>query len=152
MLRMVFLTLFAICICLIVCETPSFAADTDRAAAVLQRELGVTIGGGDGSSFEKAIIVRSSKVEMAIAAAWEYISLRYRLWQFSGWHISIRKGKYYLVMIYDYQVTMDPFPNRKTRVFYFDMSNYFGKRGQTSNQPLQPTADRLQNYKGETRK
>src|SRR6266508_1134307 len=108
------LRLFITCVCLIACETPSFAADTDRAAAVLQRELGVTIGGGDGSSFEKAIIVHSPKVETVILAAYEYIALRYRLAQFSQWHISIRKGKYYLVMTYNYTLTMGPFPNRKT--------------------------------------
>jgi hypothetical protein len=142
MLRMVFFTLFVICICLIACEMPSFAADTDRAAAVLQRELGVTIGGGDGSSFEKAVIVHSSKVETVILAAYEYIALRYRLAQFNEWHISIRKGKYYLVMTYKYTVTMGPFPNRKTRVFYFDMSSYYGKRRQTSSQSLEPTAGR----------
>ena len=120
--------LFIACVCLNAWETTSFAADTDRAAAVLQRELGVTIGGGDGSSFEKAIIVHSPKVEMVMLAAYEYIALRYRLARFSQWHISIRKSKYYLVMTYNYTVSMGPFPNRKTRVFYFDMSNYFKKK------------------------
>jgi hypothetical protein len=122
------LRFFIFCICLTACETPSFAADTDRAATVLQRELGVTIGGGDGSSFEKAIVVHAPKVETAILAAYEYIALRYRLVQFSQWHLSIRKGKYYVVMTYNYTLTMGPFPNRKIRVFYFDMSNYYRKK------------------------
>ena len=122
------LRLFIACVCLIGCATQSFAADTDRAAAVLQRELGVTIGGGDGSSFEKAIIVHAPKIEKAILAADEYIALRYRLAQFSQWSLIYRKGKYYLVMTYNYTVTMGPFPNRKTRVFYFDMSNYYRKK------------------------
>jgi hypothetical protein len=45
-----------ICVFLIAVERPSFATDADQAAAVLKGE-GVTIGGGDGSSFDKAIIV-----------------------------------------------------------------------------------------------
>jgi len=104
------LRVFIFCICLIACESPSFAADTDRAAGVLQRELGVTIGGGDGSSFEKAIIVHAPNVETAILAVYEYVALRYRLAQFSQWHLSIRKGKYYLVMTYNYTLTMGLFP------------------------------------------
>jgi hypothetical protein len=140
MLRILFLTLFVICICLIACETLSFAADTDRAAAVLQRELGVTIGGGDGSSFEKAIIVHAPKVETATVAVWEYIALRYRVWQLSKWALVNRKHKFYLVMTYNYDVVLGPFPNRKTRVFYFDMTNYYGKRPQPSNKSMKPTA------------
>jgi hypothetical protein len=142
MLRLPFVTLFFFCICTFACETPSFAVDTDRAAAVLQRELGVTIGGGDGSSFEKAIIVHASNVRTATVAAWEYIALRYRVWQLTQSALVNRKHKFYLVMTYNYDVAMGPFPNRKTRVFYFDMTNYYGKRPQASNQSLQPTAGR----------
>jgi hypothetical protein len=140
MLRIIFLTLFVVCICVIACETPSFAADTDRAAAVLQRELGVTIGGGDGSSFEKAIVVHAPNVETATVAAWEYVDLRYRVWQIKQWALVNRKHKFYLVMTYNYDVALGPFPNRKTRVFYFDMTNYYGKRPKASNQSMKPTA------------
>ena len=52
----------------------------------------VTIGGGDGSSFEKAVIVHAHKLETAILAAYKYIALRYRLAQFSQWHLSSRKS------------------------------------------------------------
>ena len=117
------LRLFIACICLIACETPSFPADADRAAAVLQRE-GVTIGGGDGSSFEKAIIVHAANPQMAVLAGDEYIALRYRLWQISSYRLSIYKGKYYFVMTYDEFRTIGPFPNKKKRVIYFDMSQY----------------------------
>jgi hypothetical protein len=126
---MLFLTLLVVCICAFACETPSFAADTDRAAGVLRRELGVTIGGGDGSSFENAIIVYAPNVETAKVAVWEYIALRYRVWQLSQSALVSRKRKFYLVMTYNYDVAMGPFPNRKTRVFYFDMTNYYGSDG-----------------------
>ena len=76
-----FLAFFVVCRCIAPCETPCFAAEPDRAATVLQRELGVTIGGGDGSSFEKAIIMHASNVETETVAEYEYITLRYRLWQ-----------------------------------------------------------------------
>jgi hypothetical protein len=139
--RIIFLTLFVVCICLIACETPSFAADTDRAAAVLKRELGVTITGGDGSSFEKAIIVHAPNVETTTVAVWEYIALRYRVWQLRQWALVNRKHKFYLVMTYNYDVALGPFPNRKTRVFYFDMTNYYvGKRPQASKQSMKSTA------------
>src|SRR5947208_14111829 len=45
-----------VCVFLIAVERPSFATDADQVAAVLEGE-GVTIGAGDGSSFDKAIIV-----------------------------------------------------------------------------------------------
>jgi hypothetical protein len=137
-----FLTVFVVCICFVACQTPSFAADTDRAAAVIQRELGATIGGGDGSLFEKAITVHAPNVETATVAVWEYISLRYRIWQLSQSALVNRKHKFYLVMTYNYDVAMGPFPNRKTRVFYFDVTNYYGKRPHASNKALQPTATR----------
>src|SRR5215469_3088104 len=132
MLRLPFVRLFFVCIWVFACETPTFAANTDRAAAVLQRDLGVTISGGDGSSFEKAIIVHASNVKAATAAVWEYIALRYRVWELTQSALVNRKHKFYLVMTYNYDVALGPFPNRKTRVFYFDITNYYGKRQQAS--------------------
>jgi hypothetical protein len=125
---MAFFTLFFICICLIAFEAPSFAADTDRAAAVLQRELGVTLGGGDGSSFEKAILVHGPSVETATVAMYEYIALRYRLWQFERIEILRYKGKVYNVLTYYDVIPYRSFPDWKKRVFYFDISEYISKK------------------------
>jgi len=72
--------LFLACVCLIASETPSFPSDTVRKPVSLQRE-GITLGGGDGSSFEKAIIVHAPDEVRAIVAEHEYILLRYRLLQ-----------------------------------------------------------------------
>ena len=119
--------LFLACVCLIASDTLSFATDTVRTPAALQRE-GVTIGGGDGSSFEKAIIVHAANPQMAVLAGYEYILLCYRLWQFSSYRLSIYKGKNYFVLTYDDVRTIGPFPNKKKRVFYFDISSYYGKK------------------------
>src|SRR5438093_13301950 len=72
------LQLFVACVCLIGCARQSFAAVTDRAAAAVERREGVTIGGGDGSSFDKAIIVHAASLPQAMFARFEYIVLRYK--------------------------------------------------------------------------
>ena len=65
-----------VCVFLIAVEPP-FATDTDRAAAEVQRSEGVTIGGDDGSSFDKAIIVHADNLLKELLAGYEYIVLRY---------------------------------------------------------------------------
>src|ERR1700730_5758649 len=120
-----FLAFSVVCGCVVPCETPCFAAETDRAATVLQRELGVTIGGGDGSSFEKAIIIHARNVETETVAENEYIALRYRLWQFERAEIVRYKGKVYNVWTYYDAIRYRSFPDWKQRVFYFDISEYF---------------------------
>jgi hypothetical protein len=92
----------------------------------MQRE-GVTIAGGDGSSFEKAIIIHAPNRETAIWALYEYIILHYRLWQFKRHVLVYYKGKHYLVVTcYDLE-TYPPTPTWKERVFYFDMNDYYRK-------------------------
>jgi hypothetical protein len=73
-----------VCVFLIAVETPSLATDTDRAAAPLQHPEGVTIGGGDGSSFDKAIIVHADNLPKEFLAGYEYIVLRCRWFQISS--------------------------------------------------------------------
>jgi hypothetical protein len=119
--------LFLACVCLIASETPSFPSDTVRTPASLQRE-GITLGGGDGSSFEKAIIVHAPDEVRAIVAEHEYILLRYRLLQLIS-QVRVRyKGKHYDVVTYYDVVNYPPVPIWKKRVFYFDMSNYYKKK------------------------
>ena len=60
-----------------------FAFETDRAAVAIERREGVTIGGGDGSSFDKAIIVHAASLTQALLAGFEYIALRYKWFQIS---------------------------------------------------------------------
>ena len=103
-------------------ETPSFATDTDRAAAAVQRREGVTIGGGDGSSFDKAIIVHAASLPQALLAGYEYIALRYGWFQISSGSIVRYKGKSYQVITFE-DVRAMGFPKPK-RVFYFDVSEY----------------------------
>lgn len=101
---------------------PSFAVETDRAAVAIERREGVAIGGGDGSSFEKAIIVHAASLPQAVLAGFEYIALRYGWFQISSGSIVHHKGKTYKVITYeDHKAMGSPKPNR---VFYFDVSEY----------------------------
>jgi hypothetical protein len=111
-----------ICVFLVVSETPAFAVETDRAAVAIERREGVTIGGGDGSSFEKAIIVHAASQPQALVAGFEYIALRYGWFQIISGSIVRYKGKSYKVLTYeDHRPRGDPKPKR---VFYFDVSEY----------------------------
>ena len=111
-----------VCVFFTAFETPSFAVETDRAAVAIERREGVTIGGGDGSSFEKAIIVHAASLPQALLAGFEYIALRYGWIQISSGSIVRYKGKSYKVLTYqDHRSRGDPKPKR---VFYFDVSEY----------------------------
>jgi hypothetical protein len=140
-LAMLFPTLFLVCICFVGTGTRCLAIDTVRTPAALQRE-GITLGGGDGSSFEKAIVIHAPDEVRAIVAEHEYILLRYRLLQLIS-QVRVRyHGKHYDIVTYYEDCELRPTPNWKKRLFYFDMSNYYGKRPQASNKALQPTATR----------
>ena len=111
-----------VCVFLIAFDMPSFAVETDRAAISVERREGVTIGGGDGSSFEKAIIVHAASLPQALLAGFEYIALRYRWFQIISGSIVKDKGKSYKILTYeDHRPRGDPKPKR---VFYFDVSEY----------------------------
>ena len=51
------------------CAAQSFAANTDRAATAVERREAVAIGGGDGSSFDKAIIVHAASLTYLVPIA-----------------------------------------------------------------------------------
>src|SRR5205823_10142824 len=110
------------CVFLIAFDMPSFAVETDRAAISVERREGVTIGGGDGSSFEKAIIVHAASLPQSSFAGFEYVVLRYGWFQISGGSIVRHKGKTYKVITFeDHRAMGDPKPKR---IFYFDVSEY----------------------------
>jgi len=90
-----------VCVFLIASETQVFAVETDRAAVAIERREGVTIGGGDGSSFEKAIIVHAASLPQALLAGFEYIALRYGWFQIISGSIVKDKGKSYKVLTYE---------------------------------------------------
>jgi TonB family protein len=102
--------------------TQSFATNTDRAAAAVERREGVTIGGGDGSSFDKAIIVHAASLPQALFGGFEYVALRYGWIQISNGSTVQHKGKFYKILTYeDHKAMADPKPKR---VFYFDVTEY----------------------------
>jgi TonB family protein len=107
---------------LIASETPSFAAETDRAAVAVERREGVRLGGGDGSSLDKAIIVHAASLPQAMFAGFEYIALRYGWFQVSGGSLVRYKGKSYKTLSFeDVKAMGDPKPKR---VFYLDVTEY----------------------------
>src|SRR5467141_1673240 len=98
-----------VCVFLIAFETPSFTGETDRAATAVERREGVTIGGGDGSSFDKAIIVHAASLPQAMLAGFEYIALRYNWFQISSGSLVRHNGKSYKVLTYeDHRAMGDP--------------------------------------------
>jgi TonB family protein len=100
----------------------SFAADIDRAAAAVEHREGVTIGGGDGSSYDKAIIVHAASLPQAMFAGFEYIALRYKWFQISSGSLVRYKGNAYKVLTYeDHRARGDPKPKR---AFYLDVTEY----------------------------
>ena len=111
-----------VCVFLIAFDMPSFAVETDRAAISVERRERVTIGGGDGSSFEKAIVVHAASLPQASLAGFEYIALRYGWFQITSGSIVRSNGKVYKVLTFeDHRARGDPKPKR---VFYFDVSEY----------------------------
>jgi len=111
-----------VCVFLIASEGPCVAAETDRAAVAVERREGVKIGGGDGSSFDKAIIIHAASLPQAMFGGFEYIALRYGWFQISSGSIVHSKGKTYKVVTYEDHRAMG-YPKPK-RVFYFDVTEY----------------------------
>ena len=138
MFRILFPTLFVGCICYVVTETRCLATDTVRTPPSLQRE-GITLSGGDGSSFEKAIIIHAHDEKRAILAEYEYMLLHYRALQLISLVRVRYNGKHYDVLTYYENCEVCRTPNWRKRAFYFDMSNYYGKRPHASNQSMKPT-------------
>ena len=111
-----------VCVFLIASEAPSLAVETDRAAVAVERREGVTISGGDGSSFDKAIVVHAASLPQAMLAGFEYIALRYNWFQITSGSLVRHNGKSYKVLTYqDHRAVGDPKPKR---VFYFDVTEY----------------------------
>jgi hypothetical protein len=118
--------LFLVCIWFVVCQTPSSATETIRTPASLQRE-GITLSGGDGSSFEKAIIIHAHDEKQAVMAEYEYMLLHYRALQLISLVRVRYNGKHYDVLTYYENCEVCRTPNWRKRAFYFDMSNYYSK-------------------------
>ena len=88
------------------------------AAAATPR--GVSLSGGDGSSFDRAIVVRAPSDPAAVHAEYDYIRAHYRGWRSIRQSLVDRHRRLYDVITFTT-------PDRKQRVLYFDVTNYFGK-------------------------
>jgi hypothetical protein len=82
----------------------------------------VIYAGGDGSSFEKAIVVKAPNEVTGVAAEYAYLAKRYPGYRRNAQHLFHRKGKSFDVL----DVTTR---EKKKRVFYFDITPFYGKWG-----------------------
>jgi hypothetical protein len=77
----------------------------------------VTLSGGDGSSFKKAVIVngRLADAKAAIAAEREYLVHRFRSWKSTDSQVIMRDSRFYHVVVL---VAED----HKKHTLFFDIS------------------------------
>jgi hypothetical protein len=83
----------------------------------------VTFSGGDGSSFNKAIIIKAKNSTDGIAAEYKYVSKKYGRrgvdWKMIQQSLSYNKKKPYDILKINYK--------EKEINIYFDISSFFGK-------------------------
>jgi hypothetical protein len=80
----------------------------------------VTYAGGDGSSLEKAIVVKAQSEMFGVTAEYDYLAKHYPGYQRDAQHVERHKGKSFDVL----NVTTK---DKKKHVFYFDITSFYGK-------------------------
>ena len=80
----------------------------------------VTFAGGDGSSLEKAIVVKAPNEMFGVTAEYDYLAKYYPGYRRDAQRIEHHKGKPFDVL----NVTTK---DKKKRVFYFDITSFYGK-------------------------
>jgi hypothetical protein len=80
----------------------------------------VAISGCDGSSFRRAIIIHAQKQDVGVPLEHAYVWANHPGSQLVSQDIANNKGRYYDVLTYQLH-------DGQRRVFYFDMSDYYGK-------------------------
>lgn len=81
---------------------------------------GVTYAGGDGTSLEKAIVIKGATESTGVAAEYEYLKKHFPGYKMSQQSLIQKEGKAYDVLDF---TTAD---GKKMTVF-FDISDFFGK-------------------------
>jgi hypothetical protein len=80
----------------------------------------VSFAGGDGSSMEKAIIIKGATDETGVHAEYEYLKQHFPRYQLGGQSLMNSKGHAYDVLEF---TTADG----KKKTLYFDITAFFGK-------------------------
>jgi hypothetical protein len=107
--------LLTIC-CLAACQTPPSTVTASAPAA----SRGVTFSGGNGSSFETAIVVNARDEISGVRSEYDYIRARYPGYRFISQALAPHGGKTYDIMTFKSA-------DGKKHVLYFDISKYFGR-------------------------
>ena len=111
---------------LVGCETPtstSPSAPTAGNAGGLRPagpRKAVSFGGGNGSSYKKAIVVHASDEKDGVHAEYEYIRAHFPGSRFKSQALAFENGKAYDIMTFADAAG-------KKQVLYFDISEYFGR-------------------------
>ena len=109
------LFLLPIC-CLVACQAPTSSSTVSASAAT----GGVTFSGGNGSSFETAIVVNARDEISGVRSEYDYIRARYPGYHFMSQALAPHGGKTYDIMTFKSA-------DGKKHVLYFDISKYFGR-------------------------
>ena len=81
---------------------------------------GITYSGGDGSTFEKAIIVNGATEETGVHAEYDYIAKHYPGYSRGQQSLQSHEKRMYDVLEF---MTAD----KQQRTIYFDITGFFGK-------------------------
>ena len=79
-----------------------------------------TNNGNDGSSYEKAIVIKASSEDVGVRKEYEWIRNNYPNSQFDGQSTGSYKGRHYDV------ITIINSDNQE-KTIYFDINNFYGK-------------------------
>lgn len=101
------------------CETPSSTTNTSGLRPAGPSKP-VTFGGGDGSSYEKAIVVHASGESTGVHSEYDYIKAHYPGYHFISQALVNHKEKAYDVMTFTDA-------HGKKHVLYFEISEYLGR-------------------------
>ena len=80
----------------------------------------ITYTGGDGSSLEKAVVIKGGTEETGVHAEYEYLDKHFPGYKRGGQSLQHVSGKAYDVLEFTTA-------NGKPKTIYFDISDFFGK-------------------------
>jgi hypothetical protein len=111
---------FLLSFVLAACQAPSAGPRPSAALRPASADNRISFRGGDGSSFESAIIIHAPDNASGVRAEYDYIKRRYPGYRFVGQALANRSGKVYDIMTF---FSADG----KKRVLYFDITQFFGR-------------------------
>jgi hypothetical protein len=86
----------------------------------LAKPPGISYAGGDGSSFEKAVLIKGATEETGVHAEYEYLQKHYPGYRRGGQSLQSSKGRSFDVL----ELTT---ADGKKMTIYFDITEFFGK-------------------------